>query len=66
MVAIELVLFAVVFGQFCHGLEMRNGGYDSLAVAIEDSVPSSNCKLILDNLEASSYNFHVVLFKRCG
>ncbi|GJQ72092.1 hypothetical protein Trydic_g3189 [Trypoxylus dichotomus] len=57
-----LFVFLNYFGLFGTGLELRNGGYEDLVVSISDTVPATNCKEILRNLEetltsASKYMF---------
>lgn len=34
-------------------LEMKDGAYDDFVVSISDSVPVTNCRTILKNLEVS-------------
>lgn len=31
----------------------QSGGYDNVVVAIKDSVPSTNCKTIVNNIEVN-------------
>lgn len=39
------------------GLELKNGAYEELVVTVSDSVPVTNCKAILTNLEVSDFFF---------
>lgn len=50
--AVPLLVVAVFFGSG-RCLEFRAKAYEDLVIAVEDTVPTHNCKAILSNLEVS-------------
>ncbi|KAF5285903.1 hypothetical protein FQA39_LY04364 [Lamprigera yunnana] len=62
MALIIMVIFVFAFGHFGKTLELRSGAYEDLVIGISDSVPQSECKTILANLEVTLKNASVYLF----
>lgn len=51
-------VFFLFFGSSC-SLQLKNGAYEDLVIGVTDSVPATDCKKLLENLEVSRQSDYV-------